>query len=210
MKYNFPVKNAGVQDAFLWERRLPMSPHWKSTRGRRSKHSDSDNSPSFRWRCAVIASACLVALFNPLSVPASRLNKRIGGLDALKARRADVRRDESGACLTVPLTAFIAYFKKSNFFISASSWKLPCISIKPGKLLILRHLQLAVFPCIYNSLILKSSSNRPARNIINNWLWRKRHVGEVFSGEAQRFCPFLLLFFMHSKCPNLASESRCG
>lgn len=61
---------------------------------------------------AVIALACLAALFNPLFKSALRLNKRIGGLDTQNARRADLRWEESGACVIVPLTAFIAYFKK--------------------------------------------------------------------------------------------------
>lgn len=94
------------------------------------------------------------------------------------------------------LDCIYCLLQKSNFFISASSWKLPCISIKLGKLLILRHLQLAVFPCIYNSLILKSSSNRlrRAQNIINNWLGEKCHMGEVFRGKVKCFCPFCCCF----------------
>lgn len=78
-------------------------------RRRRCKGSGSDNSPCFCCRCAVIALACLVALFNPLFVSALGLNKRIGGFHT---QQADLRWDESGACVIVPLTAFIAYFKK--------------------------------------------------------------------------------------------------
>lgn len=43
---------------------------------------------------------------------ALRLNKRIGGLDTQNGPRADLCWEESGVCVMVPLTAFIAYFKK--------------------------------------------------------------------------------------------------
>lgn len=59
-------------------------------------------------------------MFNPLFMEVLRINKWIHELDSQKGR-VQIYAGMKIGNLIVPLTAFIAYLKKSNFFISASS-----------------------------------------------------------------------------------------